>query len=113
MTTTFEKPFHNVLFSFSRVCTPRPIKLPTPSPREKGENHRTISSPTTRPHLPQLNAQISHAHPQILHLGETVHLFQPPDEPGGSWEDMEAVTWAIEQIPDGQVHKSGDLQQWP
>lgn len=53
--------------------------------------------------LSNSNAQISHAHPQILHLGETIYLFQPPEEPGGSWEELEAVTWAIEQIPDGQV----------
>lgn len=30
-------------------------------------------------------------------------MFQPPEVPGGSWEEMEAVTWAIEQTPDGQV----------
>lgn len=48
-------------------------------------------------------AQVSHAHPQILHLGETIHLFQPPEVPGGSWEEMEAITWAVEQNPDGQV----------
>lgn len=50
-------------------------------------------------------AQISHAHPQILRLGETIHLFQPPDAPGGSWEEMEAVAWLIEQNPDGQVNQ--------
>lgn len=55
------------------------------------------------PFLLDGRTQISHAHPQILHLGETIHLFQPPQLPGGSWEEMEAVTWAIEQNPDGQV----------
>ncbi|CAM9652039.1 unnamed protein product [Ectocarpus sp. 6 AP-2014] len=56
-----------------------------------------------RPYVIDLKAEISHAHPQILRLGETIHLFQPPDAPGGSWEEMEAVAWLIEQNPDGQV----------
>ncbi|CAB1114255.1 unnamed protein product [Ectocarpus sp. CCAP 1310/34] len=56
-----------------------------------------------RPYVIDLKAEISHAHPQILRLGETIHLFQPPGAPGGSWEEMEAVAWLIEQNPDGQV----------
>ncbi|CAM9810159.1 unnamed protein product [Laminaria digitata] len=56
-----------------------------------------------RPFAIDVNEELSHAHQQILRLGETVHLFQPPEAPGGAWQEMQATTWAIEQTPDGQV----------
>ncbi|CAN0092272.1 unnamed protein product [Pylaiella littoralis] len=71
--------------------------------RDKKNSKAVTGMDLLRPYVIDLNEEISHAHPQILHLGETIHLFQPPEVPGGSWEEMQAVTWAIEQNPDGQV----------
>ncbi|CAM9621039.1 unnamed protein product [Ectocarpus sp. 12 AP-2014] len=69
----------------------------------KNDKAGPIGESLLRPYVIDLKAEISHAHPQILRLGETIHLFQPPDAPGGSWEEMEAVAWLIEQNTDGQV----------
>lgn len=60
-------------------------------------------SPLALVELPFCHHQINHAHPQVLRVGEKVHLFQPPEDPGGTWAEMQAVVWIIEQIPDGQV----------
>ena len=53
-----------------------------------------------------LVSKASQAHEQMLRVGEKLFLFQPPEKPGGTWKEMQAVAWAIEQNPDGQVRPS-------
>ncbi|CAM9787295.1 unnamed protein product, partial [Sphacelaria rigidula] len=56
-----------------------------------------------RPFAIDLEEELSHAHPQILRLSEKVYILQPPYAPGDAWIEMQAVVWAIEKTPDGQV----------